>query len=112
MVFPPGSSRFARSTSTWIHWWSPVASANLSIISWVTVSHSDGPSSLPRCVKTSLGLSMVSIVASSVSAVQVDQFLEGGHLVAASGRRHDDQRIHPRRVPRLDALADLGRAAV
>src|SRR5437870_1945933 len=31
-VSPPGISRRARSTSTWIHWWSPVASANLSII--------------------------------------------------------------------------------
>ena len=27
---PNGDSRLQRSTSTWIHWWSEVASANLS----------------------------------------------------------------------------------
>ena len=61
MVLPPGISFLARSTSTWIHWWSPVASANLSIISWVTVSHSDGPSSLPTCWSRSWGFSTLSI---------------------------------------------------
>ena len=30
----PPISLVARSTSTWIHWWSPVASANLFTRSW------------------------------------------------------------------------------
>src|SRR5207245_181328 len=61
MVLPPGISFLARSTPTWIHWWSPVASANLSIIAWVTVSHSDGPSSLPTCWSKSWGFSTLSM---------------------------------------------------
>ena len=38
---------FAASTSTWIHWWSPVASANWSIRSWPIVVHSVAPRSVP-----------------------------------------------------------------
>ena len=33
---------------TWMNWWSPVASANLSIMSWVTSTQSD-TASLPIC---------------------------------------------------------------
>src|SRR4030095_11921352 len=62
MVLPPGSSRLARSTSTWIHWWSPVASANLSIIAWSTVIHDDGPSVSPMCLLRSCGVSTTSMV--------------------------------------------------
>src|SRR5687767_132034 len=43
IVVPNGLSFFARSTSTWIHWWSPVTSANLSMSSWVTSRQSLGP---------------------------------------------------------------------
>src|SRR3990170_5173642 len=46
MVFPKGPP-FARSGSTWIHWWSPVASANRSICSWVTVCQSEKPRWVP-----------------------------------------------------------------
>ena len=38
------------STSTWIHWWSPVTSANWSISFWVTSCHSLVPRSLPSSV--------------------------------------------------------------
>src|SRR5262249_47681194 len=61
IVLPPGISRLARSTSTWIHWWSPVASANLSIIAWSTVIQSDGPSSVPTSFKRSFGYSTLSV---------------------------------------------------
>src|SRR5262245_30627590 len=120
MVFPPGNSRLARSTSTWIHWWSPVASANLSIISWVTVSHSDGPSWSPMCVSRSFGVSRFSIAfppsgmaagGRRASAVKVDQLLERHHLVAACRRRHHDQRCDTRLVPGEDAVADVAGAA-
>src|SRR5215212_20859 len=43
IVVPNGLSFFARSTSTWIHWWSPDTSANLSMSSWVTSRQSLGP---------------------------------------------------------------------
>jgi len=33
---PPNGVARARSTSTWIHWWSPVTSANVSMSAWVT----------------------------------------------------------------------------
>ena len=37
---PKGLSAFARSASMWIHWWSPVASANRFTRSWVISIHS------------------------------------------------------------------------
>ncbi len=43
------------------------------------------------------------------SAEEVDQLLERDHLVALGGGRHHDQRLHARRVPGLDAVADLRR---
>src|SRR5438105_7286948 len=42
---PPKGPDLARSTSTWIHWWSPVASANRFTCSWVTSCQS----LYPRC---------------------------------------------------------------
>src|SRR5262245_15885429 len=116
MVLPPGISRLARSTSTWIHWWSPVASANLSTMSWVPVSHSDGPSSSPTCWARSFGVSTFSIGSSSGlpargtcrrSSIEIDQLLERHHLVALGRRRHQDQRLDAGGLPRLDALAHL-----
>src|SRR3954447_17184351 len=50
---PNGLSFFARSTSTWIHWWSPVASAKRVTASWVTSCQS----LLPRSVPTRVGSS-------------------------------------------------------
>src|SRR5579872_6444150 len=47
-IVPPKGPAFARSGSTWIHWWSPVASAKRSTCSWVTVCQSDQP----RCSPT------------------------------------------------------------
>ena len=47
MVPPKGDSRFARSTSTWIHWWSSVASAKPSTRCWSMVSQSLAPISRP-----------------------------------------------------------------
>src|SRR3954447_24079123 len=52
-MVPPNGPSFARSTSTWIHWWSPVASANTSTRSWSIGSHSELPSSSPAAADTS-----------------------------------------------------------
>src|SRR6476620_3230678 len=46
-MVPPSGLAAARSGSTWIHWWSPVASAKALTRSWVTSCQSGGPSSLP-----------------------------------------------------------------
>src|SRR6266849_630398 len=46
MVVPKGPAA-ARAGSTWIHWWSPVASANASIFSWGTSIQLEGPNSAP-----------------------------------------------------------------
>src|SRR5256885_9297628 len=40
---PNGLSSFARSMSTWIHWWSPDTSAKVLIMSWETSRQSLGP---------------------------------------------------------------------
>ena len=34
-IGPPNGPALARSMSTWIHWWSPVSSANWLTFSWV-----------------------------------------------------------------------------
>src|SRR4051812_22445207 len=60
MVPPNGVSR-ARSGSTWIHWWSSVASANASTRSWVTSCQSLTPSSSPILDFSSSGPVIVSM---------------------------------------------------
>src|SRR5215210_7738226 len=53
IVVPNGLSFLARSTSTWIHWWSPETSANLSMSSWVTSRQSLGPIGCPTSALSS-----------------------------------------------------------
>src|ERR1039457_3794264 len=53
MVAPNCDSRFARSTSTWIHWWSSVTSAKRLIISCVIVNQSLAPTSWPVSARNS-----------------------------------------------------------
>src|SRR5918997_1883772 len=53
-MVPPNGVSFARSGSTWIHWWSPVASAKASMSFWVTSCHSETPSSSPSACLSSL----------------------------------------------------------
>src|SRR4051812_44564159 len=52
-MVPPNGPASARSTSTWIHWWSSVASANASTRSWVTSSHSVVPRPSPTASPSS-----------------------------------------------------------
>src|SRR5829696_1028603 len=53
-MVPPNGVSFARSGSTWIHWWSPVASAKASMSFWVTSCQSETPSSSPSaCLSSS-----------------------------------------------------------
>src|SRR3954462_9191343 len=46
-MVPPKGVSFARSGSTWIHWWSPVTSAKASMSFCVTSCHSLAPRSWP-----------------------------------------------------------------
>src|SRR4051794_12843658 len=52
-MVPLNGPSWARSTSTWIHWWSPVASAKASTRSWVTSSHPVVPRSSPTAASSS-----------------------------------------------------------
>src|SRR5262245_42294763 len=53
-MVPPKGPVLARSGSTWIHWWSPVASAKALISAWVTVCHSPTRVSVPTsCLSSS-----------------------------------------------------------
>src|SRR4029078_9906610 len=52
-IVPPNAPVAARSRSTWIHWWSSVASANRSTRSWVISTHSVVPISSPRAASIS-----------------------------------------------------------
>src|SRR5919197_1994554 len=54
MVMPKGPS-LARSGSTWIHWWSPVASANRFTCVWSTACHSLDPRCSPTASWRSAG---------------------------------------------------------
>src|ERR1700731_1201166 len=57
-IVPPKGVCLARSTSTWMNWWSSAASANWLTRSWVISRHS----LKPRCRPTQLGRSDSSMV--------------------------------------------------
>src|SRR5215210_2480013 len=72
IVVPNGLSVFARSTSTWIHWWSPETSANLSMSSWVTSRQSLGPIVWPTsALSSSIPFTVVGVMARSISTAVV-----------------------------------------
>src|SRR3954451_13204171 len=52
-MVPPNGVSLARSGSTWIHWWSPVASAKASMSFWETPCQSETPSSSPSAALSS-----------------------------------------------------------
>src|SRR3954453_9830506 len=93
---PNGLSAFARSMSTWIHWWSPDTSANVLIMSCVISRHSLGPICRPT-------ISFRPSIPSTVIGA-----MPGGYPAArASGGRHSgggDDLAHDLECP-LDARA-------
>src|SRR3954464_7361968 len=52
-MVPPNGPALAFSSSTWIHWWSPVASANWFTRSWVISTQSVVPISSPAAASIS-----------------------------------------------------------
>src|ERR1700753_810295 len=77
MVLPPGIICLAISTLTWIHWWSPVASAKALMRSWVISTQSDTPISCPASEAT---LSKVAVCVMTVLLVNSAGFVgEAAH---------------------------------
>src|SRR6185437_5935253 len=76
---PNGDSAAARSGSTWIHWWSSVASANVFTRSWVTSSHSVTPSTCPLSEGRSASVVVVLLISFShpVPALRLRQTVPG-----------------------------------
>src|ERR1700761_6407507 len=70
MVFPNGPLA-ARSGSTWIHWWSPVASANRLTSSWVMVTQSLCPMVSPAAAARSATDSKVRMGLSSAWVINI-----------------------------------------
>src|SRR5829696_305826 len=72
IVVPNGLSVLARSTSTWIHWWSPETSANLLMSSWVSSRQSLGPMVWPMSpLSSSIPFTVVGVMARSISTAVV-----------------------------------------
>src|SRR5919107_634324 len=72
IVVPNGLSVLARSTSTWIHWWSPETSANLLMSSWVSSRQSLGPIVWPTSpLSSSIPFTVVGVMARSISTAVV-----------------------------------------
>src|SRR6476619_341745 len=119
-MVPPKGPSFARSTSTWIHWWSPVASANRSTRSCSIVTHSEVPSSSPtaaatssRVVNTRMSHSIVSLVewkdeAMTASTTEPIVLTRDQVLRAPKVLLHDhlDGGLRPQTI--LDHAADSG----
>src|ERR1700754_1602383 len=81
----------ARFGSVWIHWWSPVASANWSTCCWVTFIHSVVPSCCPTSLSRSAGSSKT-VVIQDLSRCSVLQHISAGSRL---------QRSHARAAERL-----------
>src|SRR5262245_1683231 len=93
-IVVPNGPCAARSGSTWIHWWSPVASANSSIRSCVISSQPLGPKVSPTSTRASL------------------RALAGGELVqlvvGGTGTRHECRLQTPQdRLLRDHTLGDV-----
>src|SRR4051795_8368013 len=84
---PNGLSAFARSTSTWIHWWSFVASANWLTASWVTSYQSLVPSSWPT--RPGSSAMVVVVVMPAILPARPAELSAGEDVV-------DEPDLHPR----------------
>src|SRR6266850_1608787 len=102
MVVPNGPD-LARSRSTWIHWWSPVASAKRLICSWSIVCQS----LCPRCFPTMPGRSARAMAVASLLLIgdPCRSVVQGpaGHRGAAPDRLDhvgQDEQLRPFSVGR------------
>src|SRR3954453_19263595 len=100
IVVPKGLSFFARSTSTWIHWWSPETSANLSMSSWVTSRQSLGPICWPMSsLSSSIPLTVVGVLMGrSISAVVVPGLRVEGRAERLGAATHDRNAVRDQDV--------------
>src|SRR4051794_21930236 len=123
-MVPPNGVSFARSGSTWIHWWSSVASANASIASCVTSTQSLTPSSSPTfALSSSSPLMTVAAIRDRIlwprafrqprglDAPQLGRRLAVGHVLererapvgpgAQLAEHGEEQALHPPQQQRL-----------
>src|SRR3954452_14289405 len=113
IVVPNGLSFFARSTSTWIHWWSPETSANLSMSSCVTSRQSLGPICRPiSALSSSMPFTVVGVlIAGSLSAGVPGLRLQGFPERLGPAAHHglavgDEHVLHPQPQERLDGRVE------
>src|ERR687895_662252 len=105
-MVPPNGLSFARSGSTWIHWWSAVASANWFTACWVISYRSLRPSSWPIGRARTPSIPLATTAAISVSS-QVER---GRHEVLQLVLQRAGEQVADRlRSPaaRSELLGDL-----
>src|SRR3954452_3106747 len=101
MVVPNGLSVFARSVSTWIHWWSPETSANLSMSSWVTSRQSLGPICCPTsALSSSIPFTVVGVLMSGSLSVVVPGLRLQGFAERLRAAAHDRCSVRDQHVVR------------
>src|SRR5688572_1372478 len=83
----PNGPAAARAGSTWIHWWSPVASANSSMRSCSMVTHSVGSSSAPMWSRRPAGVGTWRVILPRRSGLGGGRDLveQGEHRVVVGG---------------------------
>ena len=83
---PNGDSAVARSGSTWIHWWSSVASANVFTRSCVTSNHSLTPSTCPFSEGSSASVVVVLLLIQFSSVFGFGRTYQGEPLPPTGGQ--------------------------
>src|SRR5579862_4488018 len=99
-MVPPNGPAAARSGSTWIHWWSPVASANRSTCAWSITCQSDQPRCVPASAFNSSMVETVVVMAPTLGPGPGRASLEPHALVLAAvgmeeqgGDRHHEPQV-------------------
>src|SRR5580658_8739157 len=88
-IGPPKGPLAARSGSTWIHWWSSVASAKRFTRAWSTRNQSDQPRCSPDRARNSSGLWTVVVMRVTLFSTEPDAL-----VLAALGMQEQRQQHH------------------
>src|SRR5262245_60742594 len=111
MVTLYGESFAARSGSTWMNWWSPVASANRLICFCSTLCGAPGPSTLPTCLwKRSSAISALLAIGSPL--VWLRPLYTTGKLGRNAGAQRSDLQRDERGLGRAAGRLGVGGAAL
>src|SRR5438477_449102 len=109
-IVVPNGPDAARSRSTWIHWWSPVVSANESMRSCETSIHDEGPNSAP--VSSSVIAPPYDTRRPRVAGAgrEEEDELAVVQLAGACGAVEREQRVDAAHVPRVVEICGAARA--